>query len=250
MKIAYVGTRYHGFQLQSNADTVQGRLEDALKILFSKRIIVRGCSRTDAGVHAKEYICAFAAETEMTSDKLKMAICGNLPDDITVYECFPCANDFDPRKEVYKKTYTYTVWNERTRNPFLKGFSYHVPCELDIAKMTAAAEKIPGSHDFAGFCSGYETEINTVRNVESCKINKDGGILKIEITADGFLYNMVRIIAGTLIEIGLERAEVGTIEKVLKTKDRMHAGPTAPPEALCLEKLFLKGDYENKNKKE
>ncbi len=240
-KINYLGTRFHGFQVQPELRTVQGELCAALSAAFGVPTTVTGCSRTDAGVHANEFCITLENEGgSIPADKLPIAVSRFLPDDISLFYAKECDLDFHPRYDAKSKEYLYRIRNRKIYDPFDFGRVWFLPRNIDdggLLRMRAAAEYILGEHDFSAFMSeGSDTE-DTVRNVEYLKIERSGEYIDIRICADGFLYNMVRIIVGTLVECAHGRFEPTDIAQIIASRDRKNAGMTAPAEGLYLNKV-------------
>ncbi len=234
LTMAYDGTNYHGWQRQKNGITVQEVMEDVLGKMFGVPTAVTGCSRTDAGVHAKVYVCSFSGETTIPSDKIPFVLNTMLPDDIRAYECVVMHDSFNARFETVSKAYEYKILNRCFHDPLLRNYAWHYPVKLDIEKMKKAAEIIRGKHDFASFCAAGSVVKSTVRNVTDLTVNSDGDVITVRAEADGFLYNMVRIITGTLVYVGNGKLQVEDIENLINKKDRRLLGITAPPQGLSL----------------
>lgn len=232
--VAYDGTKYSGWQLQQNAVTIEQKLNEALSELFGQEIKVTGASRTDAGVHSLGNVCVFDVDTRMPAEKISFALNQRLPEDIVVQDSCEVASDFHPRAGKSKKTYEYRVLNRTFRMPTrrLDTYFYHYP--LDIEKMQQAAAYMEGEHDFKSFCSVHTQVETTVRTIYSCTVSKDGDVVAIRVTGNGFLYNMVRIIAGTLLEVGKGAIEPEQIKEILLACDRSAAGATAPAHGLTM----------------
>ena len=242
LKLSYLGTAYAGFQVQPNGDTVQGRLCSAAKTLFGVDCAVTGCSRTDSGVHAKEYYATLEAVggADIPAKRLPRAINTYLPKDISVSCALIVPDDFSIRKHVVGKESVYIILNTAVGDPFYTGRELHYSHHLDADKMNEAAKHFVGKHDFAAFMASGSDIADTVRTVSECRAERDGDIVKIYMAADGFLYNMVRITVGTLIEVSEGKISPDGIDKIINSKDRTLAGRTAPPEGLYLGKVFLK----------
>lgn len=240
-KIKYLGTSFHGFQVQPDKRTVQGELCAALALAVGHPCKVTGCSRTDAGVHANEFCIAIECdESTVPAEKLPVAVARFMPNDLSLYYAEEANEDFHPRYDVVSKEYLYVIKNERVYDPFYYGRAWFLPKPIDeshIEKMQYAADLICGKNDFSAFMSPGSDITDTVRNVFYIKIEKCGTNIEIRICADGFLYNMVRIIVGTLIEVAYDRMQPQEIINVLKSKDRRNAGMTAPPDGLYLNKV-------------
>lgn len=243
VKIMYDGSRYHGWQYQKNGITVQERMESILSELTNEKVSVCGCSRTDAGVHALEYVFNFKSETKIPMDRLPYAINTHLCDDsVAAVAAAEVFEDFNARFSSRGKRYIYKIWNSNIKNPFTANYSWFVPCKLDIQKMTNAAEHFCGTHDFSAFMAAGGSQKTTVRTIRDCRVLKSSEWneqIEIEVEADAFLYNMVRIISGTLAEVGMGRLEADDIPGIIQSCDRRSAGMTAPPEGLFLKKVFF-----------
>lgn len=238
LTLRYDGTAYHGWQVQPNAKTVQETLQDAIEALTGVRSGVIGCSRTDAGVHAAMFCCTFDTESKIPTDRMPAALNSFLPDDIAVYACSPVAADFHPRYAARGKRYTYTIWNSPYRNPFCERFSLRRVGRLNADVLDAAAKQFVGTHDFSAFCSADADTTDAVRTVFSAAVQRKGDTVRFTVEADGFLYNMVRIMVGTLLDIAGGKLTADTIPKALASGNRTLAGATAPAKGLVLEKVF------------
>lgn len=234
LTLAYDGTNYHGWQRQKNGITVQEVMEDVLSRVFGKEITVTGCSRTDAGVHASTYVCSFSGETTIPTDKMPFVLNTMLPDDIRAYECNEMDDDFNARFKTITKAYEYKILNRPFMDPLLRNFAWHYPVKLDFEKMQKAAKLIEGRHDFASFCAAGSSVKSTVRTVTELSLKKEGDLIVVRAAADGFLYNMVRIIVGTLVYVGNGKLNDSDIKDLIEKKDRRLMGITAPPQGLSL----------------
>ena len=239
LKIAYDGTDCCGFQLQPDKRTVEGELNRAVKAITGEDIKVIGASRTDAGVHALGNVCVFDTVAKIPPEKYSLALNTKLPPDIRVTESFETAADFHPRHCDTVKTYIYRIDNRPYAHPFTKRFAMHFPRKLDTERMRAAGRILLGEHDFTSFANPSSQVLlsggSAVRTVFSIDIDgESGGEITITVKGNGFLYNMVRIIAGTLIEAGTGRFAPEDIEKMLSAMDRTKAGPTAEAKGLTL----------------
>lgn len=226
--VAYDGTDYCGWQIQPNGETIEGVLNRELTNLLGEEIVVTGASRTDAGVHSDGNVAIFDTEARMPADKISYALNQRLPEDIVVQQSMEVALDFHPRHCESKKTYEYRILNREFRDPNRRKNTYFYYRKLDIAAMQKAAEYLVGTHDFKSFCSIKAQVETTVRTIYELTVTKNEDVITIRITGNGFLYNMVRIIAGTLIEVGLGEIPPQQIERILEEKNREAAGPTAP----------------------
>lgn len=238
LTLRFVGTAYHGWQVQKNAPTVQETLQDALQAVLGERPGVTGCSRTDAGVHANEYICNFRTMSCIPCENLRRALNANLPRDIAVRACDTAGPEFHARYSACGKEYIYKVWNEAARDPFLEGYALTYSYPLDLPAMQTAAEAFLGEHDFQSFCAAGSSVQDTVRHVTLFEVTRDAGLVQFRVRADGFLYNMVRIMVGTLLSVSQGRIGSGDIPDILQARNRAEAGPTAPAHGLYLNKVF------------
>lgn len=234
MKIAYDGTNYCGWQMQINGITVEEIINRELSALLNEDIVVIGASRTDSGVHALGNVAVFDTNTRIPGDKICFALNQRLPMDIRIVESKEVPIDFHPRYCNSMKTYEYKILNARFPIPTERLYSHFVFLPLDIEKMKQAASYIVGEHDFKSFCSARSQVENTVRTVYSLDVWKENDMIHIKITGNGFLYNMVRIIAGTLIKVGLKVYPPEHVKEIIDAKDRNVAGPKAPACGLTL----------------
>lgn len=234
--LQFDGTRYFGWQKQKEHVTVQSVVENALSNLLNQNIDLIGCSRTDAGVHALCYNANFHAETNIPPDKISYAINPLLPEDIVVLESCHVSDDFHARYDAKSKTYKYLVYASPRRNPLLNNRVWHVNRELDLEKMQEAAKHIQGKREYDAFraIGGYAK--TTTRTIFHTIVRQEylQNVFSIEVCGDGFLYNMVRIIAGTLVYVGLGKLAPDEIPLIIESKDRTRAGITAPPHGLYL----------------
>jgi len=242
MRIMYSGTRYHGWQVQKDETTVAGTLEAALTRLCDHPVKVHGCGRTDAGVHAECYCVNFRTSSTIPPDRLPLAVNTLLPSDIAVQSAIIAPDDFDSNLSCVKKEYTYRIFCSRIRDPFLSDRVYLYSQKLDIDAMKRAAEHFIGTHDFAAVRSvGTETK-TTVRTVFWYEIGQKGRIIELRACADGFLYNMARAMAGTLIYVSEGKISPDELPRLLEKKDRRLAGPTVPPAGLYLTRIWYDGE--------
>ena len=232
--VAYDGTNYSGWQLQRNAVTIEQKLNEALFDLLGEEIQVIGASRTDAGVHSLGNVCVFDTETRMPAEKICYALNTRLPGDIVVQSSCEVELDFHPRAGKSAKTYEYRILNRDFRDPTRRLDTYFYHYDLNVEAMQKAAFYLVGEHDFKSFCSVHAQVETTVRTIYSCTVEKVDDIIRIRVTGNGFLYNMVRIIAGTLIEVGAGKRGPKEILTMLEKKDRASAGPTAPAHGLTM----------------
>lgn len=239
LSVAYDGTSYCGWQVQKNGETIEGVLNRELSRLFGEEITVIGASRTDSGVHALGNVAVFDTEARMPADKMAYALNSRLPDDIRIQRSFEVPSDFHPRKTACVKTYEYRILNREFELPSERLDSYFFRRRLDVERMKAACPYFTGEHDFKSFCSIHTQAETTVRTIYSLevteqKLDSQGRLIRIRVTGNGFLYNMVRILAGTLIQIGLTAYAPEDVAAMLEARDRQAAGPTAPAKGLTL----------------
>ena len=236
--LMFDGTNYHGFQRQKNGITIQECLENAIKKLSGECVQINGCGRTDAGVHAEYYTASFFWDSKIPCEKIPIALNTCLPDDIRIIDAEEADESFHARFSAKGKTYSYKIATGAVCDVFLRNFCWFCPCEPDFDKMRKAAEYFIGTHDFKGFMSSGSPRKTTVRTVKDLTVEKNGDIFDIDITADGFLYNMVRIITGTLLYAGIGRIEPDDIPRIILSGDRREAGITAPPQGLRLKRVY------------
>lgn len=232
--VAYDGTNYSGWQIQPNAVTIEEKLNEAIASLTGENVKVTGASRTDAGVHSLGNVCIFDTETRMPAEKISFALNQRLPEDIVVQESCQVSMDFHPRFSKSRKTYEYRILNRKFPMPTRRLDTYFFHYALDIEKMAMAASYLEGEHDFKSFCSANSQAETTVRRIYSCTVTKEEDIITIRVTGNGFLYNMVRIIAGTLVKVGCGDIAPEQIPGILEACDRSAAGPTAPAHGLTM----------------
>lgn len=236
----YDGKKYHGWQVQENADSVQQQFQHALYEVIGERPDIKGCSRTDAGVHANMYCISFHTEHSIPADRLPLALNRFLPADIAATEARDVPADFHARYSCIGKEYVYKINNARMRNPFLEGYALHYWQKLDETVMNEAARHFLGRHDFTSFCTvdPHRKKGDFHRTVRNVSVDRQGDIVTVTIEADGFLYNMVRIIVGTLLYTAQGKISPSDIPGIIGALDRSKAGPTAPPEGLYLNRVF------------
>ncbi|MFA6947488.1 MAG: tRNA pseudouridine(38-40) synthase TruA [Eubacteriales bacterium] len=246
--IAYDGGAYHGWQVQPGYDTVQARVCEAFAALYGTAVPVTGCSRTDAGVHAEMFCAALDIPPQAPNipcESIPIAVNLRLPPDIAVTGARIVADDFHPRYDVVKKEYVYRILNRRPRDPFSVGRAWHYPRALDITRMREAAAYFIGTHDFTSFMSSNSDILRkggekstTIRTIYELAVERSGDIIEIRVSADGFLYNMVRIIVGTLAAVSDGRLSPSDIPELLSARSRRHAGSTAPACGLYLSRVY------------
>ncbi len=232
--VAYDGTDYCGWQIQPNGITVEEVLNRALSRLTGEEIRVIGASRTDAGVHARGNIAVLDTASTIPAERFAYAVNPLLPEDIVVVKSEEVPQDWHPRYQNSVKTYEYRILNREMPDPLKRKYTWHVSFPLDIDKMREAAEHLKGQHDFRSFCSVHTAVKSTVRTIYTLDIVKSGDEIIIRISGNGFLYNMVRIIAGTLAEVGRGFRTPEDVRDLLTAKEREQAGATAPPQGLTL----------------
>lgn len=238
--LAYNGSRYCGWQVQKNAVSIQETLQDSIETVFGERGCLTGCSRTDSGVHANTYCCCVSFDSDIPNipqEKIPVVLNRFLPEDISVKEAEYVYGEFHPRYDVLYKEYEYLIWNSEIRDPFLKDRAYIYPKKLDAELMNSAAQNFIGEYDFCSFMSSGSSVEDTVRNIKYFNVTRDGDIVRINVAADGFLYNMVRILVGTLIEVSEGKIKPEEIESIIQSKNRKLAGFTVPACGLYLNKV-------------
>lgn len=236
LKIAYDGTAYCGWQVQPNGVSVQETLQDALETMIKKRVGVTGCSRTDAGVHAKEFYCHFDFDGEIPTSAFVPGLNRLLPDDIRVLDARKVENDFHARYSAKGKKYVYLIDNGEVADPFLARYALHVKAPLNVVKMNEFCKTLEGTHDFVSFSSSKRTVVDTVRTISECKVTKKDNFVIFSVTGNGFLYNMVRIIVGTAIDAS--NGKFGDDSKDVFSLDRDELGMTVAAKGLHLEKVI------------
>ena len=232
--VAYDGTEYSGWQIQPEAPTIEMCLDKAIRELTGENVHVTGASRTDAGVHAYGNVAVFDTESTIPGDRFTFALNRFLPDSIVIQDSWEVSSDFRPRHCNTRKTYEYRILNTAVPLPQKRYFTWHVSGSIDIEKMKEAAAYIVGEHDFKSFCCVRTQAESTVRTIYSLEVLQEGSEIIIRIKGNGFLYNMVRIITGTLIQVGKGRFKPEYVKQMLEAKDRTVAGQTAPPQGLTL----------------
>lgn len=236
LTVAYDGTNFHGWQVQPNGITIESELNRCLADLFHQPIEVIGASRTDSGVHAMGNIAVFDTTARMPAEKIAYALNQRLPEDIRIQKSEEVSTDWHPRHVESRKTYEYRIFRARFPMPVKRLYSLFTYHSLDVNRMREAAAYLEGEHDFKSFCQVGAQVQSTVRTIYSVEVLEQGDDLVIRICGNGFLYNMVRIIAGTLMEVGQGKKEPTDIIRILEARDRQSAGPTAPAHALMLVK--------------
>ena len=232
--LQYDGSKYHGFQIQPTVITIAGELNRVLTQLTKAQVTVQGCSRTDAGVHAYRYCCNFYTEFPIPAERLPIVLNNMLPDDIKAISCEEVNFEFNSRFDTVSKTYRYVINTSDTPTVYTRNYEWQYNKTLDIELMKKAADFFVGEHDFKSFMTSGSDVSSTVREVFELNVEKHDDIIEIYIRADGYLYNMVRIITGTLVSVGEGRIKPDSIKDIIDAKNREKAGPTAPPQGLYL----------------
>ena len=243
LTLAYLGERYNGWQAQPgkpHLNTIQGELQKKINFLTGEDVTLIGAGRTDAGVNALGQVAAFQTDSSIPCDRYPEALKAILPEDIIVYKGELVGDKFHPIRDAKAKWYRYHIGIGSFPHIFLNKISVHIRRELDFAKMSEAASLFKGEHDFRSFCTSKTEKKNFIRNIRECVVSKNQNFIFLDIYGDGFLHNMVRIIAGTLIKVGSGKIMPENIPKIIKAGNRNLAGPTAPAKGLCLVKV----DYE------
>ena len=249
LKLAFLGTNYHGYQVQENGDTVQARLNAAAEQLFGFPCDVVGCSRTDSGVHAAAFCVTVAKRGEpslpftIPTDKVPVALNSLLPEDISILEAREVEDSFHARYDVVSKEYEYKIWNGPCKNPFLADRAHYLPKSISdetLEKMNFAASAFVGTHDFSSFMAQGSKITDPRHTVHCADLRREGDMIIFRVAADGFLYNMVRIMVGTLIDVAQGRIAPDAVSAILSAKNRQLAGATAPACGLYLNKVFYK----------
>lgn len=243
MKIAlvceYDGTDFVGYQIQDNGRSVQGELNKAVSALYKTDIKVTGSSRTDSGVHAKGHVSSLEVPFYIPEDKIPFALNSLLPPDLSVKKAMYVEEDFNARFDSLGKRYVYRIFSSPTRSPLNSRYAYYINYKPDIILMQEAAKYFAGEHDFKAFCAAGGTQTTTVRKLFSVNVfERKNGLIEIEVQGEAFLYNMVRIIAGTLLYVGIGKLKPEDINMLFETGDRKLAGKTLPPEGLTLEEVY------------
>lgn len=240
LTITYDGSSYHGWQIQQNALSVQEVFQNALLKIIGNDIDVKGCSRTDTGVHANMYCIGLKTSHRIPAERLKAALNRYLPNSIAVNECVDMPLDFHPRYDCKRKQYIYKIWNNEVRNPFYDGYALHYRYKnLDERLLDDAAKYYIGTHDFTSFCTPDNRRKGDMhRTVNMANVQRYGDIVTFTVEADGFLYNMVRIMTGTLLRVAQGKIKADDIPRIIQKEDRKFAGPTAPACGLYLNKVY------------
>ena len=240
LDLSFDGSGFCGFQVQKNGRSVCEAVQNALEAVLGERPDVKGWSRSDAGGHALHYALSFCAAPAVSLEKLPLALNQNLPPAIRVNSARQAPEGFHARYAAHAKTYVYRIWNSPIDSPFEAGYYYRAPGALDVAAMQQAADHFVGRHDFLSLCAANceaAKRGSTVRTITRCQVERAGALVSITVTADGYLYNMVRILAGTLLRAGQHKLEPGAVPALLEARDRAKAGPTLPAQGLFLKSV-------------
>lgn len=241
--IKYIGTNYCGWQVQNNALSVQTVVQDAIEKVFCHRPDLKGCSRTDSGVHANMYCCHFDSQKEISPRAVILGMNVNLPRDVAVFDCRIVSEDFHARYSCVEKEYVYVIHHSSYRDPFWEGRAYRYFGKLDENELNRGAQHFCGTHDFSAFCSAGAKKGDKVRTVKYASVTRQGDMVTFKVCADGFLYNMVRIMAGTLLKIAEGKIKADDIPEIIESKDRRRAGGTAPAVGLYLNDVRYDKDF-------
>ena len=236
--MAYRGTNYHGFQRQANAYTVQEAVESAVSSVLNEKVLIHGCSRTDTGVHANEFCFSVKTESKIQCLNFVRGVNGRLPKDISILSCEDVPMDFHARFSCKGKEYVYKIHCSESKNPFADDLMLHYRRPIDIELVKRSSEYFVGKHDFKAFCTESDGKLSTVRTIYGFDIEITGFEVKMLVKGDGFLYNMIRIIVGTLLDVNEKRILPCDIEDIIRSKDRSRAGRTAQAHGLYLNRVF------------
>ncbi len=236
--MAYRGTNYHGFQRQDNAVTVQEVVEGAVSSVLNEKVTINGCSRTDTGVHANNFCFSVKTNSLIPPKNFVRGVNGRLPDDISILSCEEADEDFHARFSCKAKEYIYLMHCSESKNPFATDLALHYRRPADVGLMGKAAQEFVGTHDFRAFCADSTGKLTTVRTIYNFDVVSNGDTLKMLVKGDGFLYNMIRIMVGTLIMVNEKKIEASDIKRIIESRDRLKAGKTAQAHGLYLNRVF------------
>lgn len=243
LTIQYDGNRYKGWQRLGDSDsTIQGKIEKAISVLTGEQIEIIGSSRTDAGVHALQQVANFKTVQELTTERIMSFLNHYLPPDISVIQVEQVDERFHARFHATEKTYLYKIWNREYSQPFLRKYSMHVVKPLDIEKMKQAAAHFIGEHDFTAYANAKSKKKDSVRTIHQLELSEQDGMIELRVTGNGFLYNMVRKMVGTLIAVGLGEKQPNDVPSFIQSKDRSQTGGMADAEGLYLEQIRFKNE--------
>ena len=237
LTLQYDGSVFHGWQVQKNAITIQEVFQNAVEKVFGERLNIVGCSRTDTGVHANMYCCNIKTDLNISKDGIIMGLNTYLPDEIAVIDCTEVSDDFHARYHCKSKEYVYKLYNGKVRNPFLAKYTYFYRYDIDVDYLDKEAQAYVGTYDYSGFCSTGSKVGNTIRTVKKFNVWRENDMVYFKVEADGFLYNMVRIMVGTLLFVAQGKIKENQLKNVILSKDRKLAGKTAPASGLYLNKV-------------
>ncbi len=236
--MAYRGTAYHGFQIQNNANTIQAVVQQCVSKVLNEPVTIHGCSRTDAGVHAKQYCFSVQTNSRIPTIGFIRGVNGELPKDISILSCEDADLDFHARFSCSSKEYLYLIHNSECKNPFTTDLAYHYRRKFRTDIVSEAAQHFVGTHDFRTFCTNCAENANTVRTIHSFTVEKDGDTVKMLVKGNGFLYNMVRIMVGTLLDINEGKIPLEQLDSIMASGNRLLAGKTAMAHGLYLNRVF------------
>ncbi|WMJ23298.1 tRNA pseudouridine(38-40) synthase TruA [Paludicola sp. MB14-C6] len=240
IEISYNGANYHGYQVQANAITITEVIQDTIEKILKKRENIVGCSRTDSKVHANSYYFNMKTESNIPCEKFITVINNALPDDIVILSCREVDMDFHARYNCIGKEYIYKIYNNPVRNPYLIDLALHHKKYIDVDALNKAAQVFVGTHDFTSFCSmGFKQGTSMIKTIEFIEVYRENDFINIKVKADAFLYNMVRIIVGTLLYVNDGKIKPEDLIHIIEAKDRTKAGKTAPPQGLYLNQVFF-----------
>lgn len=236
--MAYRGTAYHGYQIQDNALTIQEVVEKHVSSVLNEKVTINGCSRTDTGVHANNYCFSVQTNSLIPPKNFVRGVNGRLPEDISILSCEEVSEDFHARFSCKAKEYIYLIHNSESKNPFTTDLAYHYRRPFDLELVRKTAGEFVGTHDFKAFCSGETDGKNTVRTIYEFNVEKNGDMIKMLVKGDGFLYNMIRIMVGTLLMVNEKKIVPEEIKNILDSGNRQRAGKTAQAHGLYLNRIF------------
>lgn len=237
LTLRYDGSAFHGWQYQPNCRTVEDELKKAIRRILGEDVKLQSCSRTDAGVHAEMFCCNFRTASQRPADKVILGLNAVLPEDIAVYGCEEKPADFHARYDCKGKEYIYKIWNGKARNPFFNRYALHSSRRLDEKMLNQTASQLVGTYDFTSFCASGCTVKSMTRTVYDCSVRREGELVVFSVHGNGFLYNMVRIMVGTLLDLNDGKID-RSVKSIIEAKDRNAAGVTAPACGLYLNKVF------------
>ncbi len=242
--IAYDGSRYHGWQRLKNEQTIQGKIESVLSEMVGHQVEIHGAGRTDAGVHARAQVAHFKIRTANSPQEIARYLNRYLPEDIAVTDCTYAEERFHARLNATGKRYIYRIWNSEVPNVFERKYLCRIEEPIDLEKMRQAAGELVGKHDFRAFCGNKKMKKSTVRTLYRAEVERIGAEVRMTFEGTGFLQNMVRILAGTLMEVGIGKRDPADMRQILKSGDRAQAGITMPPQGLILDAVFYSSEQE------